>query len=228
MSETKVKASVARAGQAQPNGGDSLNEGSPAPSSERALDPAVGKRLGEMVEQLLAYAMSENLKPELERLGHDFEQQVAQAKASALQESLAQIENHFNAFQARLESRAQDVATQAGQALEKKAAENLASVHQSIEEAGARLTTQLETRGEQMLEQSLARLNQQMEEAATRVQQSFMRHIVTELGGKQTSFVEEAMKPLEAAAEQNLTRMRKELTRMVKEVGQRFVGGAEE
>jgi hypothetical protein len=36
------------------------------------------------------------------------------------------------------------------------------------------------------------------------------------------------MKPLEAAAEQNLKRMRKELTRMVKEVGQRFVGEAEE
>ena len=36
--------------------------------------------------------------------------------------------------------------------------------------------------------------------------------------------VADAMKPLEEAAEQNLKRMRKELTRVVKEVGQRFSG----
>jgi hypothetical protein len=97
-----------------------------------------------------------------------------------------------------------------------------------FEEIGTRLTTQLETRADHVLEQSVVRLNQQMEDATTRVHQSFMRHIVTELSGKQANFVEEAMKPLESAAEQNLKRMRKELTRMVKEVGQRFVGEEEE
>jgi hypothetical protein len=270
-----------------------------------------------MVEELLSYALRENLKPALDRLGHDFEQQVAQAKTTALKESLEQIENHFNAFQARLEIRALDVVTHTEQTLDKKTAENIETVRQSIdiqqqeasqkfsdairvrlmqmvvaeedrlrretveavqaavaglqenlvmemakftervrtraeemeaaslgrmqtfeleltdrlkrfEEIGTRLTTQLETRAGQVLEQSVVRLNQQMEEATTRVHQSFMRHIVTELSGKQSNFVDEAMKPLEAAAEQNLKRMRKELSRMVKEVGQRFVADADE
>jgi hypothetical protein len=305
VAESKVKATVAKAGQAQPNGADSPGDSSP-----------VGNRLGEMVEELLSFALHENLKPALERLGRDFEQQVAQAKTSALQESLEQIENHFNAFQARLEIRALDVVTQTEQTLEKKTAENIETVRQIIdvqqqeasqkfsdairirlmqmvvaeedrlrqetsdavkaavtglqenlvvelarftervraraeemeetslgrmqklemevterlkrfEEIGTRLTTQLETHADQVLEQSVVRLNQQMEDATTRVHQSFMRHIVTELSGKQSNFVEEAMKPLEAAAEQNLKRMRKELTRMVKEVGQRFVSGGD-
>lgn len=292
MAETKIKAAVA------------------------SLSSVPGDRLGEMVEELLAYALSGKLKPELDRLGRDFDSQVAQAKTSALQESLEQIENHFNAFQARLEIRALDVVTHTEQALEKKTAENIETVRQTIdvqqqeasqkfsdairvrlmqmvvaeedrlrqetteavkaavaglgenlmmelarftervrgraeemeqsslgrmqtfeveltnrlkrfEEIGTRLSTQLETRAGQVLEQSVVRLNQQMEEATTRVHQSFMRHIVTELSGKQSNFVEEAMKPLEAAAEQNLKRMRKELTRMVKEVGQRFAAGGE-
>ena len=307
MTETKVKAAVAKvAGQAQPDGGESSGD-----------DSAVGNRLEQLVEELLSYALQENLKPALERLGRDFEQQIAQAKTTALKESLEQIENHFNAFQARLEIRALDVVTHTEQALEKKTAENIETVRQSIdvqqqeasqkfsdairvrlmqmvvaeedrlrqesaeavkaavsglqenlvmemakftervrgraeemeqsslgrmqtfeveltnrlkrfEEIGTRLSTQLETRAAQVLEQSLGSLNRQMEEATTRVHHSFMRHIVTELSGKQSAFVEEAMKPLEAAAEQNLKRMRKELTRMVKEVGQRFVGEAEE
>jgi len=282
-----------------------------ATAKDNGDDSAVGNRLGQMVEDLLSYAVSENLKPALDRLGKEFEAQVAQAKTVALKDSLEQIENHFNAFQARLEIRALDISTKTEQAIEKKTSEGIESVRQSIEiqqqesaqkfqdairvrlmqmvvgeedrmrqeaaqavqaaiaglqdnlmmemarftervrgraeemeqasssrmaafeleltgrlkrfeEIGSRLTTQLETRAEQVLDQSLVRLNQQMEDATTRVHQSFMRHIVTELSGKQTNFVEEAMKPLEAAAEQNLKRMRKELTRMVKEVGQRF------
>jgi len=304
VTDTKIKAAVAKAGQAQPNGADSPGEAS-------------GDRLAHMVEELLSYAVRENLKPALDRLGQEFDQQIAQAKTIALKESLEQIENHFNAFQARLEIRALDVVTQTEQALDKKTNDNIEIIRQSIdvqqqeasqkfsdairvrlmqmvvaeedrmrretaealkgalgglqenlvmemahfterlrnrgeemeassvarmqafeleltdrlkrfEEIGTRLTTQLETRAAHVLEQSVARLNQQMEEATTRVHQSFMRHIVTELSGKQSNFVEEAMKPLESAAEQNLKRMRKELTRMVKEVGQRFVGEEEE
>jgi hypothetical protein len=305
VTDTKIKAAVAKAGQAQPNGADSPGEATS------------GDRLAQMVEELLSYAVRENLKPALDRLGQEFDQQIAQAKTIALQESLEQIENHFNAFQARLEIRALDVAAQTEQALDKKTNDSIEIIRQSIdvqqqeasqkfsdairvrlmqmvvaeedrlrretaetvkgaaaglqenlvmemahfterlrnrgeemeassvarmqafeleltdrlkrfEEIGTRLTTQLETRADHVLEQSLVRLNQQMDDATTRVHQSFMRHIVTELSGKQSHFVEEAMKPLESAAEQNLKRMRKELTQMVKEVGQRFVVDAEE
>jgi hypothetical protein len=306
VAETKIKAAVAKAGQAQPSGADSPGDNPPASG-----------RLAEMVEELLSYAVHENLKPQLDGLARDFESQVAQARESALKETLEQIENRFNTFQARLEIRALDVVTQTEQALEKKTAENIEIIRQSIEvqqqeasqkfsdairvrlmqmvvaeedrlrretteavkaavgglqenlmmemakftervraraeeveassrarmqtfeleltdrlkrfeEIGTRLSTQLETRADQVLQQSVQRLNQQMEDATTRVHQSFMRHIVTELSGKQSNFVEEAMKPLESAAEQNLKRMRKELTRMVKEVGERFVAEAEE
>ncbi len=273
---------------------------------------AVGNRLAEMISELLDHAIQHNLRPALDRLGREFERQVADAKTTAIQEAREQIDNHFNAFQARLEIRALDVQTHTEQALEKKAKESVELIGQNVElqqqeasqkfsdairvrvmqmmvgeedrmrvetgnavktalasldenlnveiakftervrdrgadmvdqslekfkkaeldladrlrrfeEIGTRLMTQLDSRAATVLDQASMGLATQMEEATTRVHQSFMRHIVTELSGKQTKFVEEAMKPLEEAAEQNLKRMRKELSRMVKEVGQRFV-----
>jgi len=277
---------------------------------------AVGNRLAEMISELLDHAIQHNLRPALDRLGREFERQVADAKTTAIQEAREQIDNHFNAFQARLEIRALDVQTHTEQALEKKAKESVELIGQNVElqqqeasqkfsdairvrvmqmmvgeedrmrvetgnavktalasldenlnveiakftervrdrgadmvdqslekfkkaeldladrlrrfeEIGTRLMTQLDSRAATVLDQASMGLATQMEEATTRVHQSFMRHIVTELSGKQTKFVEEAMKPLEEAAEQNLKRMRKELSRMVKEVGQRFVSGGD-
>jgi hypothetical protein len=278
---------------------------------------AVGSRLGDMIHHLLEYALEENLRPALDRLGGDFERQMNASRAAAVAESQEKMETFFSSFNARLEIKALDVLTQTEQAMEKRLADGRQAMKESLElqqqeaaqlfsdsirvrlmqmvvneedrmrkemseaiaasvaetqeklmleiarfteqvrnrgdemaaaanakvkvaeddlndrlrrfeEIGTRLTTQLEQRSEQVVSESTARLKSQMEDATTRVHQSFMRHIVTELSGKQANFVEEAMKPLEEAAEQNLRRMRKELTRMVKEVGQRFVGGTDD
>lgn len=250
---------VAKAGLAQPS------ENSP-----------VGNRLAEMVGELLDHAVQHNLQVALDRLGSDFEHQINEAKAAALKETRDQIENHFKAFETRLEIRALDALNGTDQAMEKKSIESIEKIRQTLDlqqqdaaqtfsdnirvrlmqmvvseedrmrqetsasiEAAvsalresltmemAKFTERIRTRGEEMAALSTTRWNKQLEEATTRVHQSFMRHIVTELSGKQANFIEEAMKPLEAAAEQNLKRMRKELTRMVKEVGQRFVSGGE-
>ena len=251
---------VAKAELAQPNESDS----------------PVGNRLADMVGELLDHAVQHNLQVALDRLGGDFERQINETKTAAVKEARDQIENHFNSFEARLEIRALDALTSTDLAMEKKSAESIEKIRQSLDlqqqdaaqkfsdsirvrlmqmvvseedrmrqetsaaiEAAvsglqenltmemAKFTERIRNRGEEMAALSTARWNKQLEEATTRVHQSFMRHIVTELSGKQANFIAEAMKPLEEAAEQNLKRMRKELSRMVKEVGQRFVSGGE-
>lgn len=175
----------------------------PPPQEEHlASESAVGARLEEMVQHLLEYALKENLGPALDSLGSDFERRINATKAAAL----ADFSERLTQMVAAEEDRMRQEITGA---------------------AAARFNEQLEQHSAQAMADSAARMKKEMEEATALVHQSFMRHIVTELGAKQTSFVEEAMKPLSDAAEQNLRRMRKELTRMVKEVGQRFVSGTE-
>ena len=253
----KVKATVAKAGRAQPDGDIALED---IPLVESS---AVGGRLNEMLAELLTYAAQANLRPALDRLGAEFERQINEAKTNALEETRAEIENHFQSFQARLEIRALDVVAKTEKSLEQKSADSIAAISKSLEmqqaEAAqqftdsirirvmqmvvneedrmrreveelvtmemAHFTEKIRNRGDEMSDKSITRFNKQLDEATTRVHQSFLRNLVSELSGKQANFLADAMKPLEEAAEQNLKRMRKELTRVVKEVGQRFVSG---
>jgi hypothetical protein len=196
VTETKLKATVAKAGQAQPNGADSSGDSSP-----------VGDRLAAMVDQLLSLAVRENLKPALDRLGRDFEQQVAQAKANALEESLEQIENHFNAFQARLEIRALDVTTQTEQTLDKKTSDNIEMVRQSIavqqQEASQKFSDAIRVRLMQMVVAEEDRLRQETAAAVKSSVEGLQENLLMEIA----KFTERIRARADEVQESSLSKM---------------------
>ena len=185
-------------------------------------------RLEQLVEELLSYALQENLKPALERLGRDFEQQVAQAKTTALKESLEQIENHFNAFQARLEIRALDVVTHTEQALEKKTAENIETVRQSIDvqqqQASQKFSDAIRVRLMQMVVAEEDRLRQESAEAVKAAVSGLQENLVMEMA----KFTERVRGRAEEMEQSSLGRMQTfevELTNRLKrfeEIGTRL------
>ncbi len=198
MADHKGKVAVAKASQAQP-------------SAE--YSSAVGSRLGELIQQVLEHALEQNLGPALDELGSEFERRIQAVQAKALAEAQDKIDSLLVSFRERL--------TEVIAAEEDRIRKDVTGP------AIDRFGEAVEHRSTQTLDEATARIKKELEDASALVHQSFMRHVVTELDTKRATFVEETMKPLGEAADQNLKKMRKELSRMVKEVGQRFVSGTD-
>jgi hypothetical protein len=207
-------------------GVDVLHENEQAMDKKAAESVEAMRQNLELQQQEAAQKFSDAIRVRLMQMVVAEEDRMRKEMADAVQSSVATLRENMVVelakFTEQSRARGEEMAALAVKPVQ-QAENDLDERLKRFEEISTRLTGQLEQRAEQVLNDSIARMTRQMEEGTTRVHQSFMRHIVTELSGKQAKFVEEAMKPLEEAAEQNLRRMRKELARMVKEVGQRFV-----
>jgi hypothetical protein len=96
-----------------------------------------------------------------------------------------------------------------------------------FEQIADRLAATLERRSEQILTDSVAGLEQRLMETGSRVAQSFLQHIVTEIKQRQEQWIQQAHRSLEEVAEQNLQRTRQGFSRMIAEWAQTMASKAE-
>ncbi len=94
------------------------------------------------------------------------------------------------------------------------------------EDLAGRLSAELEGRFDQALNDSGIRLSPQLEETASRVRQSFMRHVIAELNQRQELMFQEARRSVQEITDQSLGRLRAEIARLVKELGEAMVNQA--
>jgi hypothetical protein len=84
----------------------------------------------------------------------------------------------------------------------------------------SRFAADLEHRCDVVLAEVTARMERKLDETAERVAQSFTRHLVSELKDRQAELTQETVRAIEAASEQNIRKMRSEMGRMVRALGQ--------
>jgi hypothetical protein len=92
-----------------------------------------------------------------------------------------------------------------------EAAEAEAVIHRDENMAG---------RSEQLLQECAARLEQQMDRVGIRVRQSFLRQVGLELTRSQRHWLEQAQRQLDHVAEQNLRRTRRNISEMLRQIGE--------
>jgi hypothetical protein len=81
----------------------------------------------------------------------------------------------------------------------------------------------LDAQLEEHLTQVSTRLEQQLHRVGTQVRQTFLRHIVTELGRSQQVWIQQAQRELEKLARESLERNRRNLTQYVKTIGESLI-----
>ena len=98
------------------------------------------------------------------------------------------------------------------------------TIRESLETAEAEAATHrdenLAGRSEQLLQECTARLEQQMDRVGIRVRQSFLRQVGAELTRSQRHWLEQAQRQLEHVAEQNLQRTRRNVSEMLRQIGE--------
>lgn len=101
----------------------------------------------------------------------------------------------------------------AQQSMEKRLDETLNAVY-------SRHAAALDARLEEHLAQAGARLEQQLTHIGTQVRQTFLRHIVTELGRSQQVWVQQSQRQLDKMASANLERSRRSLAQYMRRFGE--------
>jgi len=176
----------------------------------------------EAAGNLLATRVRESEQDQKERLEWQA-QQISGRFSAELERRCAQaLADTGNRLQQRLEEVEKGVSHQMRQAQEEFAK----LLGRRGEDLASRLSTELERRSDQALGDSNARLSPQLEETASRVRQSFMRHIIAELNQRQELLFQEARRSVQEIADQNLNRLRAEIARLVKELGEAMVNQA--
>ena len=92
-----------------------------------------------------------------------------------------------------------------------------------VEERLSQFTTGLAARSEQLHAESRARIEQQVQEVWSQASQAFLRHIVSELNQEKQTWMQEAEGNLKNLADQNLTRTRRSMTELLKNLGTSLV-----
>jgi hypothetical protein len=96
-------------------------------------------------------------------------------------------------------------------------------LEETMNEVFARHAAALDARFEEQLTQAAARLEQQLNRIGTQVRQTYLRHIVTELGRTQQVWVQQAQRQLENLAAENFDRSRRNLSQYMKSFGESLI-----
>ncbi len=89
-----------------------------------------------------------------------------------------------------------------------------------LTESGEKFAAELEARMEQIRMVVTSSYELQIEQIGARVRQKFLQHIVAELGRNQQTWILQAQREFENAADRNLHRSHQELSQMMKQLGE--------
>jgi hypothetical protein len=96
-------------------------------------------------------------------------------------------------------------------------------IDEAMREAFSRHSAALDSHIEEHLAQAGTRLEQQLDRIGTQVRQTFLRHVVTELGRSQQVWIQQAQRELEKLASASLERNRRNLARYVRCIGESLI-----
>ena len=120
----------------------------------------------------------------------------------------AQVEQWTLLFSDRVQNAQQSMATR---------------LDETMNDAFSRHAAALDARLEEHLAQAGARLEQQLNRIGTQVRQTYLRHIVTELGRTQQVWIQQSQRQLEKLVLANLERSRRNLSQYMKSFGESLI-----